>query len=70
MHEAKLLGSLLPAHPDIQPILQTIRKNYGIPAIIPGDDSSREYSLSGDTIDWVAVEKELDFRIFQQSNTN
>lgn len=68
MQESKLLGTLLPAHPDIQPILWTIRQKYGIPDVIPGDDSSREYSLSGDIIDWNAVREELDFRIRFESN--
>ena len=63
MHETSLLGSLLPAHPDIQPILQTIRKKYGIPTVIPGDDSSKEYSLCGNKIDWDSVEEELESRI-------
>ncbi len=68
MHERKLLGALLPAHPGIQPILQTIRKKYGISDVIPGDDSSRNFSVSGEEIDWKAVREELDFRVRYLSN--
>ncbi len=68
MQASKLLGALLPAHPDIQPILQTIRKKYGIRDVVRGDDSSRQFSVSGDDIDWDAVREELDFRIRFMSN--
>ena len=68
MHESKLLGTLLPAHPDIQPILQLIRKKYSIPDLSIGDDDSRELLLAGHNIDWKAAEEELDFRIRHLSN--
>ncbi len=65
MQESKLLGALLPAHPGIRPILQAIRKKYGIRGVVLGDDSSRDYSVSGDEIDWVAVREELDLWVLK-----
>jgi hypothetical protein len=39
MKETKLLGKLLPSHPDILPILVEIREKYHIPEISPIDNS-------------------------------
>ena len=59
MKETKLLGKLLPSHPDILPIFEEIREKYGIPEISPNDDSLKmllEYELE---IDWEAVHSEI-----------
>jgi len=37
MKITKTLGKLTPAHPDLLPILASVRKKYGIPEIAPGD---------------------------------
>jgi hypothetical protein len=59
MEETKILGKLLPSHPDILPILKEIREKYKIPEISPTDDSLKvllEYELE---IDWKAVHAEI-----------
>jgi len=38
MKESKLLGTLLPSHPDLIPIIQAIREKYNLPEISPDDD--------------------------------
>ena len=38
MKESELLGSLMPGHPDIFPIIENIRAKYQIPEMTPGDD--------------------------------
>jgi hypothetical protein len=38
MHEAKLIGKLLPSHPDLLPIIKEIRAKFDIPEIGPEDD--------------------------------
>ena len=45
MKESKLLGSLMPTHPDIAPIIQAIRDKYQIPYKRPGDDCSSYLAL-------------------------
>jgi hypothetical protein len=34
--ETKLLGSLIPSHPDLIPIIQNFKEKYNIPEINPG----------------------------------
>jgi hypothetical protein len=56
MKESKLLGSLFPALPDFQPIIQNIREKINIPEISPEDDDGiTEILLTDEQIDWVAV---------------
>jgi hypothetical protein len=38
MKEAQFLGSLLPSHPNLIPIIQAIREKYNLPEISPDDD--------------------------------
>jgi len=57
MHINKLLGQLTPAHPDIIPILKTIREKYNLPEIAPGDDTLAEI-LGG--------ENEIDLKVLHQ----
>ncbi|MEK0336961.1 MAG: hypothetical protein QQN41_05950, partial [Nitrosopumilus sp.] len=59
MKEAKLLGKLLPTHPDILPILDEIRKKYDIEHIKPDDDSLKELLKYGLEIDWETVHAEI-----------
>jgi hypothetical protein len=35
MKESELLGTLMPSHPDLQPIIQEIRKKYQLPEVDP-----------------------------------
>jgi hypothetical protein len=39
--ETKIIGSLLPAHEDIMPILKEIREKYQIPEISPTDNEMK-----------------------------
>jgi len=38
MKESKFIGTLLPSHPDLTPIIQAIREKYNLPEISPNDD--------------------------------
>jgi hypothetical protein len=58
MNEIKLFSSLVPGHPDIQPILQNIREKYDILEISPEDDGITEILLTDEQIDWDAVRQE------------
>jgi hypothetical protein len=33
MKEPQFIGSLMPSHPDFQPIIQTIREKYQLPEV-------------------------------------
>lgn len=59
MKETELLGKLMPGHPDIFPIIKTIREKYEIPEVRPEDDIS-EILLTRDDIDWDAVKQDID----------
>lgn len=50
MKESQLLGSLFPAHPDYQSIIQNIREKYDIPVISPEDDGITEILLADEQI--------------------
>jgi len=47
--ESKLLGSLIPSHPDFAPIIQEIKEKYQLPEISPDDEPIKEIFL-GDEI--------------------
>ncbi len=49
MKEAKLLGTLMPTHPDLFPIVEQMRAKYQLPEISPDDDPITEIYL-GDRI--------------------
>lgn len=38
MKESKFLGTLLPSHPDLIPIVQAMREKYKLSEISPDDD--------------------------------
>ncbi len=38
MKETKFLGTLMPARPDLIPIVEAMRKKYNLPEISPDDD--------------------------------
>ena len=59
MKETKLLGKLLPTHPDILPILEEIREKYNIKYVKPEDDSLKELLDYGLEIDWEAVHSQI-----------
>lgn len=59
MEEAKLLGKLLPTHPDILPILLEIKEKYQIPEISPTDNSIKVLLEFESEIDWESVYAEI-----------
>jgi hypothetical protein len=52
MKEARIIGKLLPTHPDIFPILVDIREKFDIPDISPEGDVITEIFLADEQIDW------------------
>jgi hypothetical protein len=63
MNLSMLFSSLLPSHPDLLPILQNIRKKYGIPEINPDDIGMKEILLSDNDIDWLSVRQEIEAQV-------
>jgi hypothetical protein len=45
MKETKLLGKLMPGHPDLFPIIENIREKYQIPEVDPEGESITEIFL-------------------------
>ena len=50
MKETKFLGTLMPAHPDLIPIVEMMRKKYNLPEISPDDDPITEIYLGDEII--------------------
>lgn len=63
MKEAKLLGTLLPSHPDLIPILSDIRDKYNLPIIDQEDDALKEIILADQDIDLEAIQKEIEEKV-------
>lgn len=59
MLESELLGTLLPTHPDLFPIVEKIREKYLIPEVSPDHDELTEILLAND-IDWQAVRRDIE----------
>ncbi len=66
MKETQFLGTLLPSHPDIRPIIQKIREKYGIPEIV-SSDGLKEILLFDHEIDWEAMRRDLEKELRQLS---
>lgn len=60
MKETKLLGSLMPSHPDAKPIIDTLRKKYQLPEISPDDDAITEIYLGDEIIPLEAFRDEVE----------
>src|SRR5258708_15818470 len=63
MKESKFYGKILPAHPEIAPILKKIRKKYDIPLIIPINPETNKRELSENDFDWKRIRKTLEIEI-------
>ena len=50
MQEDKLLGALIPSHPDIEPIIQAVREKYNLEIIYLDDDPIYEIFLGDENI--------------------
>lgn len=59
MQETKVLGALLPSHPDLQPIIQELRDKYQLPEISPGDDPIEEIFLDDKQIPLADFRQEI-----------
>lgn len=59
MKEAKLLGTILPSHPDLIPIVNDIRAKYDLPEIDVEDETLKEIILTDQDIDFEAIQKEI-----------
>lgn len=63
MKPSELLGTLIPGHPHLLPIINAVREKYQIPEIRPEDDEFTEILLSNDEIDWQAVREDIERKI-------
>lgn len=45
MKEAKILGELLPSHPDLLPIVNSVREKYRLKPVCPDDEPIEEIYL-------------------------
>ena len=54
------LGKLTPAHPDLLPILASVREKYGIPEIAPGDATLAEFLGVDNMPDIEAIRDEIE----------
>lgn len=59
MKETKIIGSLLPAHEDIMPVLKEIREKYKIPEISSTDNEMKIFLRHELEFDWVAIHAEI-----------
>ena len=50
MKETKLIGSLMPAHPDIAPIIQDIRDKYQLREVFPDNEPITEIYLGDEFV--------------------
>jgi hypothetical protein len=51
MQASQFFGTLIPSHPDFQPIIQAIREKYQLPEARPEDDIT-QVLLTNYEIDW------------------
>lgn len=65
MKEAELLGSLLPSHPDLVPIIEAIRQKYQLPEISPDDDPIEEIYLGDEIIPLEEFRQEIKNRVLE-----
>lgn len=63
MKEAELIGSLLPSHPDIIPIIKEIRKKYNIPEIYTEDNELLEILFLDEVINWKQIREDIEAQI-------
>lgn len=68
MKEAEFLGTLIPSHPDLLPIIQAVREKYDIPTFTTDDEALIELIFSDKEIDWSEVRKDIEERIRAEAN--
>ncbi len=65
MKEAKFLGALLPSHPDLMPIIETVREKYNLPEISPDDDPIDEIYLGDEIVPLDEFRQEIRNRVLE-----
>lgn len=65
MKENEFLGTLLPSHPDLIPIIEAVREKYNLPEISPDDDPITEIYLGDDIIPLEEFRQEIKNRILE-----
>jgi hypothetical protein len=61
----KLLGKLTPAHPDLIPIIKTIREKYDIPEMEPGEETLAELLGGKAEIDYETMRADIEDELRQ-----
>lgn len=63
MRERELLGHVLPAHKQLQPILRQVRVKYGLPNQNNPDSDLANLVIQGDVIQWEEIRIDLEAEI-------
>ena len=66
MQENKLLGALMPSHPDIEPIIQAVREKYKLKVIYLDDDPIEEIILGDEIISFDEFRQDIRNRILEK----
>ena len=61
MKESQLIGTLIPPHPDFQPIIQEIGQKYQLPEVDPDGEPITEIYLDGVSARYQRAVKKADF---------
>lgn len=65
MQENKLLGALLPSHPDLLPIIKAVRAKYNLPELYPDDIPIKEIFLGDEFISFEEFRQDIKKRILE-----
>jgi hypothetical protein len=68
MKESKFLGTLLPSHPDLIPIVQAMREKYNLPEISPDDKPINEIFLGDETVSLEEFRQDIENRLHENLN--
>lgn len=69
MKESKFLGALFPSHPDLIPIIETIRDKYKLPVVNPQEDPIKEIYLGDEFVSFEEFRQEIKNRILENLNS-
>lgn len=68
MKESKFLGTLVPSHPDLIPIIQAIREKYNLPEISPDSDIIKEVYLGDEIIPLEEFRQDIENQVRENLN--
>lgn len=68
-NEAIFLGSLLPSHPDFDPLIRAIRTKYGLPEIYPQDEPVKDIFLEDEIIPLEQFTQDVKNQILENIDT-